>query len=247
MSEPGPVGEPERDQAHAERATSEPGAGPARGLRAALGEEFSFAEAIGGVRGMVESSAPGLLFVVVYVATRALIPSLIAASVVAVVAVLVRLVQRTPVTQAFSGFLGVGIGVAWAAWSGRAQDYFAGGLIWNLVYLVAMLASLAARWPVVGVVVALLRGEDMSWRTDPAKDHERRRFGWATGVMAAVFALRLAVQVPLYLAGQTVALGVAKLAMGVPLFAVGLWLTWLLVASPAARADRPGRRRGRPR
>ncbi len=254
MSDPGsPVGEPE--QADADRATADGGGGPARGLRAALGEEFSFAEAIGGVRGMVESSAPGLLFVVVYVAARALTPSgtpaltlpLVAASAVAVVAVLVRLVQRTPVTQAFSGLIGVGVGVAWAAWSGRAQDYFAGGLIWNVVYLLAMVASLAARWPVVGVVVALLRGEDMSWRTDPARGHERRRFGWATWVMAAVFALRLAVQVPLYLAGQTVALGIAKLAMGLPLFAVALWLTWLLVASPGARADLPDRSRVPPR
>ncbi len=240
MSESVPAGEPEPEQAA-------PAVGPARGLRAALGEEFSFAEAIGGVRGLVESSAPGLLFVVVYVATRALTPSLVAASAVAVVAVLVRLVQRTPVTQAFSGLVGVGVGVAWAWWSGRAQDYFAGGLIWNVVYLAAMLASIAARWPVVGVVVALLRGEDMAWRTDPDRSHERRRFRWATWVMAGVFALRLAVQVPLYLAGQTVALGVAKLAMGLPLFAVALWVTWLLVASPAARADRPDRRRVPPR
>lgn len=233
MSDPGPAeGSPDGDPRPADAPAV------ARGLRAAIGDDFSFADAIGGVRGLVESTAPGLVFVVVYVATRALTASLVASLAVAVVAVLVRLVQRTPVTQALSGVLGVGIGVVWAWWTGRAQDYFAGGLLANAGYLLAMLISLAVRWPAVGVVVALLRGESMSWRTDPDKAHERRRFVWATWVMAAVFALRLAVQLPLYWGADVAALGAAKLAMGVPLFAVALWVTWLLVASPGARAER---------
>lgn len=211
------------------------------GFQALVGEEFSFTDAIGGVRGLVESTAPGLVFVVVYVVTRELTPSLVASLGVAVLFVVVRLLQRTPVTQAFSGVVGIAVGVAWAWWTGRAQDFFAGGLLANAAYLLAMVGSIAARWPAVGVVVALLRGEDMAWRSDPARAGERRRFVWATWVMAAVFALRLAVQVPLYLAGEdaVAALGTAKLAMGLPLFAVGLWITWLLVGSRAARADHP--------
>lgn len=214
---------------------------PLRGLRAVAGEDFSFADAVGGTRGLIESSVPGLVFVVVYVATRALVPSLVASLAVAVAAVVVRLVQRTPITQALSGVIGVVVGVAWALWTGRAQDYFAGGLLANVGYLVAMVVSVAVRWPAVGIVVALARGEDSAWRTAPERAHERRRFVWATWVMAAVFALRLAVQVPLYLAGDDAvgALGTAKLAMGVPLFALALWVTWLLVGSRAARSDRP--------
>lgn len=222
---------------------------PLRGLRAIAGEDFSFVDAIGGVRGLVESTLPGLVFVVVFVLTRELTPSLVASLVVALAAVVWRLVQRTPVTQAFSGMLGIAVGVAWAWWSGRAQDFFAGGLLANAGYLIAMIVSIAVRWPAVGVVVGLLRGEDTAWRTDPMRSHERRRFVWATWVMAAVFGLRLAVQVPLYLAGESAvgALGTAKLAMGVPLFALGLWVTWLLVGSPAARADLPGQPPSPPR
>lgn len=222
---------------------------PLRGLRAVTGDEFSFVDAIGGVRGLVESTLPGLVFVIVFVPTRELAPSLVAALAVALAAVVVRLVQRSPVTQAFSGVLGILIGVAWAWWSGRAQDFFAGGLLANVGYLLAMVVSVAARWPAVGVVVALLRGEDQAWRTDPERAHERRRFVWATWVLAGVFALRLAVQVPLYLAGEDAvgALGTAKLAMGAPLFAVGLWITWLLVGSRAARADLPDRPPTQPR
>jgi hypothetical protein len=215
-----------------------------RGLRSVVGEDFSFTDAIGGWRGLVESTAPGLIFVVVYVASRALTPALVSSLAVAVLLVLVRLIQRTPLTQAMSGVLGVGIGVLWAWWTGRAEDYFAGGLLANVGYMVAVIASIAFRWPAVGVVVAVLRGQDMSWRTDPERSSERRRYIWSSWVMAGVFALRLAVQVPLYLGGQVAALGTAKLAMGVPLFAIALWITWLLVGGPAARAesqDRPGR------
>lgn len=222
---------------------------PLRGLRAIAGEDFSFADAVGGLRGLVESVAPGLVFVVAYVATRDLTPSLLASLGVALVAVVVRLVQRTPVTQAFSGVLGVGIGVVWAWRTGEAQDYFAWGLWVNAAWFLGALVSILVRWPAIGVIVAFLRSEDMSWRTDPAAARERRRFTWATWLWAAVFGARLAVQVPLWFQGEDAVgwLGTAKLVMGVPLFAVGLWITWLLVGSRAARADLPDRPQTPPR
>ena len=45
-----------------------------------------------------------------------------------------------------------------------------------------------------------------------------------------MFALRLVVEVPLYLAGESAlsALGVARLVLGVPLYAVCLWFAWLI-------------------
>lgn len=224
-------------------------AGGLRGFRALAGDDFSFAEAVGGVRGLVESTAPGLVFVVVFLTAHRLDAALIASSAVALLAVAVRLVQRTPVTQAVSGLLGVGVGVLWAWWTGRAENYFVGGLLLNAAWLVGLLVSLAARWPLVGVVVSAVRGEDMSWRTDPDLDHLRRRYRWASWLWVAMFGLRLAVQVPLYLQGADAVgwLGTARLAMGLPLFALTLWLTWLLVGSREARADRPDRHPTPPR
>ncbi|MFI2751926.1 DUF3159 domain-containing protein [Cellulomonas sp. P22] len=219
--------------------------GGGRGLRAINAEQFSVAEAVGGVRGLVESVAPGLLFVVVYlVAGQRLMPALVGAGAAAVVAVVVRLVQRTPATQAFSGLLGVGIGVVWAWRSGEAQDYFAYGLVTNAVYLVGCLASVLAGWPVVGLVAGLLRADGplgggpwssvAAWRADRQL---RRRYAWATWAWVAMFAARLAVQVPLYRNAEVAWLGTAKLAMGLPLTALVLWVSWLLVrGSGAARA-----------
>jgi hypothetical protein len=225
--------------------------GPARGVRALAGEQFSVAEAVGGVRGLVESVAPGLVFVVVFVATTELSWSLVASVAVALVAVAARLVQRTPLTQALGGLLGVAIGVVWAWRSGEAQDYFAWGLWTNAVYLLALLVSLVVRWPLVGLVVEGLRSGfgvgaatpadagtgtaagsgafsrwARAWRGDRVLV---RRYAAATWLWVGLFAARLAVQVPLYLEGSVGWLGTARLVMGLPLWALVLWLTWVLV------------------
>ena len=57
----------------------------------------------------------------------------------------------------------------------------------------------------------------------------RQAYTAATWLWIGMFAARLLVQVPLYLAGEVALLGVARLVMGVPLWGLVLWLTWLLV------------------
>ena len=215
---------------------SPPAVVPPRGMGALLGQDFSVADAVGGVRGLVESVLPGVVFVVVYVATSALTPALVAAVAVTLAAVMARLVQRTPVTQALAGVVGVGIGVFWAWRTGEAQDYFVYGLWTNAVYGAACLVSVLVGWPVVGLVVGLLRGEGTTWRSDRVA---RTRYAWATWVWVAMFALRLAVQVPLYLGASVAWLGTARLVMGVPLWALTLWVTWLLVRTPGSSPAPP--------
>ncbi len=63
----------------------------------------------------------------------------------------------------------------------------------------------------------------------------------ATLLWIGVFGLRLGVELPLYFADLTSALGTMKLILGVPLYATALWITWLLDANrvcPACRALR---------
>lgn len=208
-----------------------------RGMNALLGEDFSVLDAMGGVRGLVESVAPGVVFVAVYVATSALTPALLAAVGATLLAVVARLVQRTPVTQALAGVLGVAVGVFWAWRTGDAQDYFAYGLWTNAAYGVACLVSILVGWPLVGLVVGLLRGEGTGWRADRVL---RTRYTWATWLWVGMFGLRLAVQVPLFLGASVGWLGTARLVMGVPLWALTLWVTWLLVRTPgSSRAPTP--------
>jgi hypothetical protein len=113
-----------------------------------------------------------------------------------------------------------------ASRTGRAEDFFLPGLLLNAAYAGAFVISIAVRWPLLGVIVAGASGRDMAWRADPVR---RRAYARASWIWVGLFGLRIAVQLPLYLAGALVALGTARVAMGVPLFAVVAWLSWLLL------------------
>lgn len=183
--------------------------------------------AVGGIRGLVESILPPLLFLVVYTVTQQLAPSVLAPLGIAVVFIAARIVMRQPVMTAVVGALGVGVSAGLALLSGRASDNFLPGLIINVALLLVMLVSLVVRRPLIGVMVGLLTG-DAAWRGDAAK--VRVAF-IATVLWAALPALRLAVEVPLYLADDAAGLATVKLLLGIPPYAIVLWVTWLLVRS----------------
>ena len=224
------------------------GAGPERarpersGLAGASSADFSLGSAVGGVRGVAEAALPTLAFVVVYTATQDLRTAVVVALVVSALALAARALSRTPLGPALAGAAGVAISAVLAARTGRAEDFYLPGLLVNAGYAVVMAAS-TARWPrvgpvpVVGLVVGPLR-DGPAWRTDPARLGLYRRLTW---VFVAVFLLRLAVEVPLWLAGAVVALGVVKLVAGLPLFAVAVWVCWAALrrVPPAREAVAP--------
>lgn len=183
--------------------------------------------AIGGVRGIVESLTPGFVFLIVFTVTGDLVPSVVAPVAVAVVALLVRLVQRLPVLPAVSGGIGIALSAGLALWTGRAADNFVGGFIINAVSLSAFAISLLIRKPLVGVIAAVLAPKT-AWLTDAAP---RRAVTIASVLWVGFFALRLGVQLPLYFANLTSALAATKLIMGLPLYASMLWVTWMLLRS----------------
>ena len=65
-----------------------------------------------------------------------------------------------------------------------------------------------------------------SWRRHPGIVRVAARLGW---VLVALAAVRLAVQIPLYLQGQVEALGVAKLVLGWPAYLVAVAVAILVV------------------
>jgi hypothetical protein len=184
-------------------------------------------EAIGGPLGMAETSIPAVAFVVAYTASGSDTNTAAAVAVgIALVLTAVRLVRRQSPVHALSGLVGVAFAAFIATRSGRAENFFLPGLLANLAYASAFLVSIAAKRPLVGLIVANLDGEGSEWCKDPLRVRAFVRASW---MWAGLFSLRLLVQLPLYLAGSVVALGVVKTAMGLPLFGIGLWLTWLLV------------------
>ena len=211
-----------------------------RWMDQATSEEFSWSQALGGTRGVIEATAPGLLFVVVFVATRALVPTLIAASAVALLACVIRLVQRQGMQQALSGLFGVAIGVIFAAATGRGENYFVWGIATNVFMALAFALSILCRRSLVAQFYGPLTGLPKGWQSDPAYLDLRRSCVAITWMWAGIFALRVAVQAPLWIAGQVAALGIAKLALGLPLFALGAWATWWKLkdySSPSSSSD----------
>jgi hypothetical protein len=188
--------------------------------------------AMGGVRGLVESILPGLGFLVVYTLTGNLLLSVLVPFALAILFVVVRIVMKQPYTSALAGVLGIALSAGLALITGRGQDNFVFGFIINGVFLLALLVSLAVRWPLIGVIASLITSEGSVWRKDRAKF---RVALIATVLWSGLFALRLGVELPLYFAGNVSALAGLKLLLGVPLYAAMLWVTWLLVRTVYAR------------
>ncbi|MDJ0357401.1 DUF3159 domain-containing protein [Paenarthrobacter sp. PH39-S1] len=195
--------------------------------------QIDLLKAAGGWRGIAESVCPGLVFVVLFTITGALNVSLIVSLAVAVVFTVARLLKRETLTQALAGLAGVVISVFISRTTGEAKDYYVPGFFTNAAYMAAMLISILVKWPVMGVIFGYVRNEGLRWRQDAGR---MRAYRAATWMLIAVMGLRLAVQLPLYLADQVGALGATRLIMGLPLYALGLWLAWL-ISRPVAAED----------
>ena len=202
---------------------SEPGA---RGLAAAVAEQFSFEESIGGVRGLVESVLPVIVFTVVYSASHSIQMASLAAVGVSVAGLLLRIVTRMPVQPAISGLLGVAVGAGIAWYTGAAINFFLASIVKNIALGLVFAISALVRWPIVGVMLGMMLGEQFHWRTVPARV---RVYQQATWLWVGMSLVRLAFQIPLYLHDQVGGLGAASLPLGLPLFGVVLLLTWFIV------------------
>lgn len=199
------------------------------GMRRKDNGQLDVLHAVGGWRGLAETVLPGVVFLSVLLLGSALGAALAASLGTAAAFTVLRLAQRQSLVQAVSGFVGVGVCALVARSSGEALDYYVPGFWINAASLVGLSVSLLVGWPLLGVFYGYIRGEGTEWREVPVR---RRAYRVATGMLMAMFAARLLVQVPLYLAENLTGLGVARLVMGVPLYALTLWLAWLVSRPP---------------
>ncbi len=179
---------------------------------------------------LIDSALPTVAFLAAYVVSGSqLKPALVAAVLAGLAIAGLRAARRESLRHIASGFLGVGIAAWLANRTGRAEDFFLPGLLLNLGYAAAFALSALIRQPLVGVGIRVMTGDGGAWREFAPL---RRAAYRATWLWAALFTVRVVVQVPLYLAGEVGALGVAKLVLGFPLFLLGAFATHRLL-SPA--------------
>jgi len=207
------------------------------------------AQQLGGLRGLIESSIPLTLFIVVnFLGERydrwSLRTSLIVAVGVALAIAAYRLSRRESIRHALNGVFGIGIGALLALRSGDARDFYLPGILLAAAYGVALFASVAVRRPIVGWIWSVMAdGGGTRWRDEPRLT---RLFGWLTVLWGLMYLFKVAVQTGLYLAHQTDLLGVARLALGWPpyilLAALTVWRVRRLIpnlqpAQPAQPAQ----------
>lgn len=184
-------------------------------------------EQMGGVSGLVAASVPTFAYVIANA-----IAGLDAAVVVAISAsvglIVLRKVRKQPIQPAVSGLLGVAVASLIAFYTGSAEGYFLPGIWMSVAFAVVFAVSVVVRRPLVGVVWNALTsaGERTVWHTDRKALHA---FDIATLTFVAVFTARYVVQDWLYDAGSTGWLAVARIAMGYPLLALALLVTWWAV------------------
>ena len=182
---------------------------------------------MGGWLGVVETILPSVLFGSSFALTGEALISVVLAGGTSALFILYRLFTRKSASSALIGALAVGF-AAWLALreGGQAVDYFIPGFITNAVYGSVLLLSILVRWPLIGVLVEVLRGHDTSWKKNKKV---LTIYSALTAFWVGFFSLRLAIQLPLYFAGNTELLATARVAMGPPLYALVIVSTWLML------------------
>ena len=197
--------------------------------------EAALFEAFGGLRGMIETVLPGLLFVSIFTINKNLHWSAIAALAVSLVLVVVRLVTRDTVKHAFSGVFGVAFGVVFAMMTGNAKDFYLPGMLYTLGLALAYIITALAGIPLIGLILGPVFKENLSWRKrNPGRKKAYTKASWAWGL---ILLAKCAILFPLYWWANTAQLGWVLVALKIPPFLLAVWLTWVFLAKAPAPID----------
>ena len=171
--------------------------------------------AFGGKKGLIDSGIPSIIFLITFNVKHDLHTALYASVAISILLTIIRLVKRDTVQHAFSGLIGALICAWFANRTGNPSDVFLPKLLTNLAYGSAYLIANLAGWPVLGLMLGPILGENLLWRRDPIRKAAYLRAGW---LWVGMFFTRIAVQYPIYRSGNVNLLGTVNLAMGYPLF-----------------------------
>ena len=208
------------------------------------------ATALGGRRGMVEAAIPGVLFTILWLSTKDLRTALLVSLGAAVVALVVRLAQRSTVQYVFNAFFAIGLGwvfVRIAASSGGSESdqalaFFLPGILISLGYTIVMATSCLVGWPFIGFMLGSVTGDPTAWHADRQVVRLCTRLTWLFLLPGAVGVL---LQGPVWLLGWSdvidvdlavLLLGILRLGLGWPL-RIGAWgaMIWLLARDATPR------------
>ena len=184
--------------------------------------------ALGGKKGLIDSGVPSIVFLVVFNISKEVNTAIMSALALSLILAIFRLIKKDTIQHSVSGVIGVLICAYFANKSGNASDFYIPKLLTNLGYGTVYLIANLVGWPILGVVLGPLLGENFTWRNNPAR---KRMYVKASWIWVAMFFSRIAVQYPIYKSGNVNLLGTVNLAMGYPLFFAAAYGTWLVIKS----------------
>ena len=192
--------------------------------------------ALGGKKGLIDSGVPSIVFLVVFNISKEVNTAIMSALALSLILAIFRLIKKDTIQHSVSGVIGVLICAYFANKSGNASDFYIPKLLTNLGYGTVYLIANLVGWPILGVVLGPLLGENFTWRNNPAR---KRMYVKASWIWVAMFFSRIAVQYPIYKSGNVNLLGTVNLAMGYPLFFAAAYGTWLVIKSgpPAVKVS----------
>ena len=103
--------------------------------------------------------------------------------------------------------------------TGRAQDIFLPGILYNGALAALSLVTVAIGKPLVGFIIGAAVGDPTGWTKDRGLVKMTSKL---TLVLAVPYLTRFVIQLPLFLAGQVILLGVAKVVLGWPMLIAAL-------------------------
>jgi len=179
--------------------------------------------ALGGARGSFETALPTVAFVVAWTLRHDVKIAVAASALVVLILLLVRLASRQTPRYVLSAIFATAVAAFFALRSGRAEAAFLPGILTSAAWGVGSLLSVVVRWPIVGFIVAAgdprMAEDPTAWRRDRGLVRVCQRL---TMVLVLLYAVRVVVMFPLYLAGQVTLLGVAKIGLGWPAYLCAL-------------------------
>ena len=182
--------------------------------------------ALGGKKGLIDSGLPTLVFLIAFNFSHSLNKSTTYALILSGLLTVLRLVRRETLQHALSGIIGVAVCAWFSRSTGHARDFYLPGLITNFAYGIAYAVANIAGWPLLGVMLGPILGENFAWRHVAERKGVYLKASW---LWVGLFVSRLLIQYPLYRANQLNWLGTARLAMGYPLFFLVGWWSWLII------------------
>jgi hypothetical protein len=189
----------------------------------------------GGVQGLIDSGVPSLVFLLAFDITKSLDKSIIYSLIPAVLLTLFRIIKKDTLQHAFSGLIGVLICALFAHFSHKATGYYLPSVLKDAGFTLLYAITTLVGWPLIGVMLGPILGENMEWRKDPARKKTYQQASW---LWCGLFAFRLAILYPLYLSKNVNSLGVATLLLGYPPFFLVVWMTWIIIRKvPATIPD----------